>query len=78
MALCKAGYRAEQRPDWDDVAPSSGCAWLTATTIADDVHAFAARVEAIIEPHDGWIWVCGPHWYNAAYNEDPDEPGKLQ
>ena len=43
----------EQRPDWDDIARGSGWAWLTATAIANDLHAFAARVQAIISLMDG-------------------------
>jgi hypothetical protein len=77
IALREAGYVVAQRPDWS--ADCGGeCAWLTATAIAVDVHAFAERVRAIIESYDGTIWVCGPHWFNAAYALDLEEPGYLQ
>ena len=76
IALCEAGYVVEQRPDWDDCG--GDCAWLTASTIADDVHAFAARVETIIKSYDGVIWVAGSHEFNAAYNDTLELTGYLQ
>ena len=77
LALCKAGFKTEQRPDWDD-ACGGGCAWLTASTAAADAHAFYARVAAIIAPDEGMIWVCGTHEFNAEYNDTLEVPVDLQ
>jgi hypothetical protein len=76
--LGKAGFETEQRPDWDDIARGSGFRWLQATTFADDVHDFGARVAAIIAPYGGRIWVAGQDWVCAHYNENLELPIDVQ